>query len=158
MSFDPAAHRLTSSKWFEDFSPGDRYNLPSRTVTSADFAAFRVLSGDNHPIHYDRPFCQALGHPGLFAHGLQVLCFATAGAGLFPHEATDSLIAFLDQSSRFLAPVYENDTLYPALEITECLPQRSTGVIVMRATIYNASGTLVLDGVQRYLLRKRPAA
>lgn len=155
-SFDPRAHRMTRSRWFEDFSPGERYPLPSRTLTAADFGAFRMVSGDNHPIHYDRPFCQALGMSGLFAHGLHVLCFTAAGAGLFPHETTDSLIAFLDQSSKFLRPAVEDDTLYPCLEITECLPQRTTGVIAMRATIHNQRGELVLDGVQRYLVRKRP--
>lgn len=156
--FDPARHRLTPSRWFEDFRPGETYPSPSRTVTTADFAAFRALSGDNHPIHYDRPFCQGLGMSGLFAHGLQVLCFTAAGAGLFPHEATDSLVAFLDQSCRFLHPVVEDDTLYPLLEIVECVAGRSTGVIVMRATIHNQHGALVLEGTQRYLLRRRPAA
>ncbi len=155
--FDPAQHRLARSRWFEDFRPGEIYPLPSRTLTAAEFAAFRALSGDNHPVHYDRPFCQALGMSGLFAHGLQVLCFTAAGAGLFPHEATESLIAFLDQSCRFLRPVIEDDTLYPALEITDCAPQRSTGVIAMRSTIHNQHRTLVLEGTQRYLLRKRPA-
>ncbi len=156
--FDLGAHRMRPSRWFEDFAPGERYILPSRTMTVADFAAFRVVSGDNHPIHYDRPFCQGLGLPGLFAHGLQVLCFTAAGAGLFPHETTDSLVAFLDQSSKFLKPAVENDTLYPVLEITECTPQRTTGVVTMRATIHNQRGELVLDGQQRYLVRKRRPA
>lgn len=155
--FDPRTHRMTRSRWFDDFAPGERYVLPSRTMTAADFAAFRVVSGDNHPIHYDRPFCQALGLSGLFAHGLHVLCFTAAGAGLFPHETTDSLVAFLDQSSKFLKPAVEDDTFYPCLEITECLPQRTTGVIVMRSTIHNQRGELVLEGTQRYLVRKRPA-
>ena len=156
--FDVKKHRMTRSRWFEDFAPGERYVLPSRTMTAAEFAAFRIVSGDNHPIHYDRPFCQALGLPGLFAHGLQVLCFTAAGAGLFPHETTDSMVAFLEQSSRFLKPAVEDDTLYPCLEIVECVPQRTTGVIVMRATIHNQRGELVLEGMQRYLLRKRPAS
>ena len=47
------------------------------------FAAFQAVSLDNHPIHYDVEYCQALGHPGPLAHGLQVLCFTAAGAGLF---------------------------------------------------------------------------
>ena len=156
--FDPAAHRIVPSRWFEDFAPGERFASPSRTMTSAEFAAFRVVSGDNHPIHYDRPFCEARGLPGLFAHGLQVLCFTAAGAGLLPHAMTDSLVAFLDQSSRFLHPVVEGDTLYPALEITECKAQNTTGVIAVRSTLHNQNAVLVLEGTQRYLVRKRPRA
>ena len=39
---------------------------------------------------------------------------AAAGAGLFPHLVEDSLMGFIEQSSRFLAPVYAGDTLYAA--------------------------------------------
>lgn len=154
--FDPAAHLAARQRWFEDFSVGERYLLPSRTVTDADFAAFRTLSGDNHPIHYDAEYCRARGLPGLLAHGLQVLCFTAAGAGRFPHETSDSLVAFLEQSSKFLRPVVAGDTLYPALEIAELIGQRTTGVIVMAASIHNQRRELVLTGEHRYLVRQRP--
>jgi len=156
--FDPEQHRTTRQRWFEDFTTGERYILPSRTVTDAHFAAFQALSGDNHPIHYDQLYCESHGHRSLLAHGLQVLCFTAAGAGQFPHEVSDSLIAFLDQSSRFLAPVYAGDTLYPALEIVALDEQRSTGVLTMRITVHNQSRLRVLDGQHRYLLRMRPIA
>jgi acyl dehydratase len=155
-SFDPSAHLCARQRWFEDFAVGERYVLPSRTVTDADFAAFRTVSGDNHPIHYDAEYCRARGLPGLLAHGLQVVCFAAAGAGQFPHETSDSLVAFLEQSSKFLGPVVEGDTLYPALEIVELTPQRTTGVIVMSATIHNQRRELVMTGEHRYLVKKRP--
>ena len=92
---------------------------------------------------------------GLLAHGLQVVCFTAAGAGQFPHEVSDSLVAFLEQSSRFLAGVIEGDTLYPALEITELKEQRSTGVITMRTSVHNQKRELVLDGWHKYLVKKR---
>ena len=156
-SFDPAAHLCAAQRWFEDFRVGERYVLPSRTLTSANFAAFQIVSGDNHPIHYDVEYCRKRGLGGLLAHGLQVMCFTAAGAGAFPHEVSDSLVAFLEQSSRFLAGAIEGDTLYPALEITELTPQRSTGIIVMRATIHNQKRELVLDGWHKYLVKKRAA-
>jgi acyl dehydratase len=155
--FDPAAHAVAPQRWFEDFVVGERYVLPSRTVTDANFAAFQTVSGDNHPIHYDLEFCRARGLPGPLAHGLQVLCFTAAGAGRFPHEVSDSLTGFLEQSSKFLRMVVAGDTLYPALEIAELIPQRTTGVVVMRATIHNQKRELVLTGEHRYLLRKRPS-
>ena len=154
--FDPQAHLAAPQRWFEDFAVGERYLLPSRTVTDADFAAFRTVSGDNHPIHYDVEYCRARGLPGLLAHGLQVVCFAAAGAGRFPHETSDSLVAFLEQSSKFLGPVVAGDTLYPALEIAALTPQRTTGVIAMTATIHNQRRALVMTGEHRYLVKKRP--
>jgi hypothetical protein len=96
--------------------------------------------------------------PDLLAHGFQVVIQTAAGAGLFPHLVEDSLKAFIEQSSRFLAPVYVGDTLYSAIEVAELLPGRTTGVIVMRSTVHNQHGVLVMDGMQKYLLRRRQAA
>jgi len=85
-----------------------------------------------------------------------VLIQTAAGAGEFPYMVEDSLIAFLEQSSRFLKPVYSGDTLYPALEVVELAPGRSTGVVAMRSTVHNQKSELVMDGTQRYLLRRKP--
>lgn len=147
---------VPEQRWFEDFRLGERFVLPSRTMTEAIFLAFQAASGDNHPIHYNAEFCRARGFPGMLAHGLQTLIQTAAGAGLFPYLTEDSLIGFVDQSSRFLKPVFAGDTLYPTLEVDELTPNRSTGVVGLASTVHNQRGELVLDGHQRYLLRRRP--
>jgi acyl dehydratase len=143
-------------RWLEDFIVGETFYIPSRTVTEAHFLAFQAASGDNHPIHYDREFCKAHGHKDLLAHGYQVVIQTAAGAGIFPHLVEDSLMGFLEQSSRFLKPVYVGDTLYPMLEITDLKPGRTTGVVDMKVTIHNQTGDLVMDGAHKYLVRKKP--
>jgi acyl dehydratase len=153
--FNPADHRRLPNRWFEDFKLGERFILPSRTMTDALFLAFQSASGDNHPIHYDVEYCRRRGMPSMLAHGYQVLIQTAAGAGEFPFMVEDSLVGFLDQSSRFLHPVYSGDTLYPALEVVELSPNKTTGVIAMKSTVHNQSSELVLDGVQRYLVRKK---
>lgn len=153
--FDPAHHHLCEQRWFDDFQLGERFLLPSRTMTEALFAAFQVASGDNHPIHYDVEYCRTRGMPHLLAHGFQVLIQTAAGAGQFPHVVGESLKAFLDQSSRFIGPVYAGDTLYPALEVSGLEPGRSTGVLTMTSTVHNQRRERVLEGTQRYLLRRK---
>jgi acyl dehydratase len=155
--FDPAAHRVVPPRGFEDLVVGERFVLPSRTITEANFAAFQTVSCDNHPIHYDLEYCRKQGHEGLLAHGLQVLSFTAAGAGLFPHVIGQALIGFIEVQAKFLKAVYAGDTLYPALTVTELKPQRTTGMVSMRATVHNQSGALVLDGRHVYLLRLRGA-
>ncbi len=158
MSFDPRTHRVvTAQRWFEDFTLGERFVLPSRTMTEALFAAFQLASGDNHPVHYDAEYCRAHGMPGMLAHGYQVVIQTAAGAGLFPHMVEESLKGFLEQSSRFLHPVFAGDTLYAALMVDEVTPQRTTGVLGLASTVHNQRGVLVMEGRQRYLLRRRPA-
>ena len=157
MSFDPANHRRHANRWFEDFKIGERFILPSRTMTNALFLTFQAASGDNHPVHYDIEYCRRHGMPNMLAHGYQVLIQTAAGAGDFPFMVEDSLVGFLEQSSRFLRGVYSGDTLYPALEIVDLIPNRTTGVIAMVTTIHNQNSELVMDGTQRYLIRKTPA-
>ena len=156
--FDPADHRYPVSLYFEDLEVGTRYYIPSRTLGEANFAAFQMASADNHPIHYDIEYCRARGYPNLLAHGFQVLIQTAAGAGALAHVMSDSLVAFLEQSSKFLAPVYAGDTVYPELEIIELRPQRTTGVVTVRSTVHNQRRERVLEGTQSYLVRRRAAS
>jgi acyl dehydratase len=151
-----ASHRMCEQRWFEDFAVGERFVLPSRTMTEALFGAFALASGDNHPIHYDVEYCRARGMPHMLAHGFQVLIQTAAGAGLFPHMVEDSLKGFVSQSSRFVAPVYVGDTLYSSLAVTALTPQRTTGLLVMASAVLNQQSELVMEGEQTYLLRRRP--
>jgi acyl dehydratase len=156
-AFDPAQHRRHETRWFDDFALGEKFLLPSRTMTEALFLAFQAASGDNHPVHYDVEYCRRRGMPHMLAHGYQVLIQTAAGAGEFPFLVEDSLIGFLEQSSQFRLPVYVGDTLYPTLEIAELAPNRKTGVVGLTSTVHNQAGELVMTGAQRYLIRKRPA-
>lgn len=156
--FDPASHRMIlEQRWFGDFRIGERFILPSRTMTEALFLAFQAASGDNHPVHYNLEYCRSHGLQNMLAHGFQTLIQTAPGAGLFPFMTEDSLVGFLEQSSRFLKPVFAGDTLYPTLEVDELVPNRTTGVVGFQSTIHNQRRELVLAGRQRFLLRVRPA-
>ena len=143
-----------NSKYFEDFSIGDKYLIPSRTQTSGIFSMFQAASGDNDPIHYDLEYCKKRGHPEMLAHGLQVMIQTAAGAGTFPSEVRDSLIGLIEISGKMLKPVYREDTLYPELIISNLIPQNTTGVLEMKAAIYNQKNILVFEGFHKYLIKK----
>ena len=143
------------SKYFEDFSIGDKYILPSRTQTSAIFSMFQCASGDNDPIHYDKEFCKQRGHPEMLAHGLQVLIQTAAGAGTFPSEVRDTLLGLIEVSGKMLKPVYREDTLYPELVISNLISQNTTGIIEMKALVNNQNNVLVFEGLHKYLVKKK---
>ncbi|HUS96363.1 MAG TPA: MaoC family dehydratase [Hyphomicrobiaceae bacterium] len=158
-AFDPDAHHIVPTRYFEDFEVGEVFRSPSRTLTDANFQVFQAASGDNHPIHYDREYCKRHGHRDLLAHGFQVLIQTCPGAGLLPHMLGPALVAFIEQSSKFLGPVYSGDTVYPALTLVACTPQRTTGILILRSSVHNQHRELVLEGEQKLLVRKRvPAA
>ena len=144
-----------NSKYFEDFSIGDKYLIPSRTQTSGIFSMFQAASGDNDPIHYDLEYCKKRGHPEMLAHGLQVMIQTAAGAGTFPSEVRDSLIGLIEISGKMLKPVYREDTLYPELIISNLISQNTTGILEMKAAIYNQKNILVFEGFHKYLIKKK---
>ena len=153
MDFEPEHHRVVPLRGFDELAVGEVFALPSRTVTDSNFAAFQTVSLDNHPIHYDVEYCKRLGYPAPLAHGLQVLAFTAAGAGLFPHVIGEKLIGFIEVNAKFLKAVFPGDTLYPALTIAELKRQKTTGIVAMRATVHNQKRELVLDGMHKYLMR-----
>jgi acyl dehydratase len=141
--------------YFEDFKPGMAFETPARTLGERDFLAFQALTGDDHPIHYDLAHCQALGHPERLAHGLLIVAHTALGAGELAPRVHESMVAFLEQSARFLHPVYVGDTLHPRLVVAELKPQRTTGVLTLRAEVRNQHGELVLEGRHVYLVKRR---
>jgi acyl dehydratase len=151
----PLDDRDEPAHYFEDLEVGQRFPIPSRTMTDALFAAFQLASGDNHPIHYDVEYCRRHGHPQMLAHGFQALIQTAPGAGDFPRYIGGALVGFIEQSSRFLKPVYAGDTVYPMLEVAQLTPQRTTGVVVLRSEIRNQRGETVLEGEMKFLVRKR---
>jgi acyl dehydratase len=147
--------KYQDTTYFEDLQVGETYYIPSRTQTDALFAAFQLASGDNHPIHYDVEYCKARGYPGLLAHGFQTLIQTVPGATDLPHRLGDAMIAFIEQTSRFLKPVFAGDTLYPELTITALTPRRTTGVVTLRSTVCNQRDELCLEGEIKLLVKKR---
>ena len=81
-AYDRIRHRVAEPRWFEDLVVGDRYFIPSRTVTEAHFAAFQTISADNHPIHYDVEYCRERGHKAPLAQ-LRKLTLSRARGSFF---------------------------------------------------------------------------
>ena len=146
---------VREARWFDDFSLGECFALPPRIMTPALFDTFLTASGETHPLHSDSDWCRAQGFPGAMAHGFQVLIQTTAGAGDFHSLVEESLVGLIEQSSRFVRPVFASDTLHPLLQVVELAPNTNTGVVGLRSTVHNQRRELVLEGAQRYLLRMR---
>jgi acyl dehydratase len=74
--------KFEQSRYFEDFTLGETFYIPSRTIGDAEVAAFRAASGDNHPLHYDMEYAKERGFPSILVHPLQMLLYTTPGASV----------------------------------------------------------------------------
>jgi len=145
-------------RYFEDFTVGERFRSPSRTLTDAHFLFFAGMTGDAHPIHYDDEYGRRTRFGRRLTHGLLLTALTAVGASTLAPLIEDSIVAFVEQSSRFLAPAFIGDTITPEHEIVALERKRSAGFLILRVTLRNQRGETVLEGEHRYLIAYRPQA
>lgn len=144
-------------RFFEDFQLGDRFESPSRTLNDAHFLFFSGLTGDAHPLHYDVEYAKGTRFGRPLAHGLMLTGLTAVGASTLSPLIEDSIIAFLEQTTHFRAPVFVGDTVKPRHEVVGLERKRSGGLLTLRVTLTNQRGETVLEGEHRYLVAYRPA-
>lgn len=144
--------------FFEDFRVGDRFHSPSKTLTDAHFLFFAGMTGDAHPIHYDDEYAQKTRFGRRLAHGLLLTSLTAAGASTLGPLIEESIVAFVEQSSRFVSPAFLGDTMRPEHEVVGLERKRSAGLVILRVTLINQRGEIVLEGQHKYLVAYRPAA
>jgi 3-hydroxybutyryl-CoA dehydratase len=141
--------------YFEDFKTGQRFSFGRRTVTDAHFALFAAISGDNHPIHYDDVYAKRSRFGRRVAHGLLIMGMTALGAGSLSACLNESMVAFVEQSCRFLKPVFAGDSIAVEAEVADLTDKGDLGVLRFDIRMTNQEGTVVLEGSQSYLLRRR---
>ncbi len=146
----------TQTKYFEDFQLGEQFQIPPKTMTDAHFLAFADITGDSHPIHYDDEYAKTTRFGKRVAHGLLVTAMTAVGASNLSPLLEGSIVAFVEQASRFLKPVVIGDTITPEIEVTELTPKTEMGLVRLTTRVKNQRGELVLEGMHVYLVKKRP--
>ncbi len=139
---------MSEHRWFEDFKVGDTFESPSKTLNDAHFMFFAGMTGDAHPIHYDDEYAKKTRFGRRLTHGLLLTSMTAVGA---------STVAFLEQTTRFLAPAFIGDTIKPRHEVIDLQRKRSAGLLTLRVTLENQRGETILDGQHKYLIAYRPA-
>lgn len=146
----------TQTKYFEDFQLGEKFHIPPKTMTDERFLAFAEMTGDSHPIHYDDDYAKATRFGKRVAHGLLVTAMTAVGASTLSPLLEGSIVAFVEQSSRFLKPVLIGDTIIPEIEVSELVPKTEIGLVRLKTRVLNQRGEVVLEGMHAYLIKKRP--
>lgn len=145
--------------YWEEWEIGAEFESPARTVTEADIVAFAGLSGDYNPLHINEEYCKQTVFGGRIAHG--PLVYAIAAGLLFQlHLYDDTLIAFLGfEHLKFTKPVKPGDTIHARIKVLEkretSRPDR--GVMKRELRVLNQRGEVVQEGIQTFLLKRKPA-
>jgi acyl dehydratase len=147
------------TRTFEDFHPGDRYDLGSTVVEEAEMVAF-ARRFDPQPFHVDAEAAVRTPFGGLIASGWFT-------SSLFMRLYVDQVLA--DSTSqgspglselRWLAPVRAGDVLRGILTVLESAPSASRpgrGTVVLRGELVREDEP-VLRMTFRGLFGRRAAA
>ena len=126
-------------------SVGDTASF-EKQVTEDDIVAFARATGDEQPLHLDDAHAAKTRFKRRIAHGMLSAGYISAALGikLAPHAT----VIYLNQSLRFLKPVFPGDTVTAKLEVTaidaekrfvtcstECLNQDGDSVLTGEATV-----------------------
>ncbi len=146
--------------YMEDYSVGERFVSPARTMLESDIHAFASLTGDWHPVHTDVEFAKKTPFGERIAHGMLTLCVGSALIFRLGQYITlpKTFIAFYGMESvRFVNPVKIGDTIHCEVEI-EALETKDEkrGIIVSRNTIKNQRDEDVCVYTTRALVGRKP--
>jgi acyl dehydratase len=145
--------------YFEDFTPGDRFESERLIISEAlitEFARFY----DPQIFHTDPEAAKATVYGGLIASGLQTIALTFK---LFLETGTLAASSLgspcLDEIRR-KTPVRPGDTLHVVTEVLETRPSASKadrGIVRVQYTTVNQRGDTVLSMIGNQLVRRRPA-
>jgi len=145
-------------RYFEDFEPGQLFDLGSYEMTRDEIVEFG-RRWDPQPFHVDEGAAAASAFGGLIASGWHTAC-------VFMRLYADALLA--DSASmgspgleelRWLVPVRPGDVLHATAEVLEVAlsarrPDR--GTVFLRWEVHNSRGELVCRLAGRGLFGRRP--
>lgn len=149
----------TRGLYFEDFTVGQTFRTPARTITSTDIVNFACLSGDFNEVHCNWEYCRTTSFGEPVAHG--PLIYAVMGGLQYASGINEgTLLALLQIDKwRMLAPVKHGDTI--RMEQTVVAKKETSkpdrGVITFARRCIKQDGSVVQEMEATLMYRRRPA-
>lgn len=145
--------------YLEDFTPGQAFTTPGRTVTEADIVLFTGLSGDFNPLHVDEEYCRHTPHGTRIAQGLLGVSIASGLVSQMGHLRGTAL-GFLGMTWRYTNVIRAGDTIRVQITVKEARvtskPER--GVLVRQLDVLNQRDEVVQTGEWTVMVLTRPAS
>ncbi len=146
------------TRYFDDFKPGQAFELGSRTITRESILAF-AREYDPQPFHTDEETAKGTIYGGLIASGWQTgaLLMRLFWDGLL-HDCASLGSPGIDEL-RWVKPVRPGDTLSLRYTVLETTPSRSKpdrGIVRSLCELRNQAGEVVLTMKGLGMFMRRP--
>lgn len=112
-----------------------------KTITDADVVLFAGVTGDMNPVHINEVYAKESMFKKRICHGgLVAALFSTVLGTTLPGYGT----IYLGQNSRFVKPVYLNDTIKATVEVVEIIESKNR--VILKTTATNQNDEVVVTG------------
>jgi acyl dehydratase len=145
-------------RYLDDFTPGQNFETPRRTITETDIVNFSAFPGDWNPVHTDEVFAKESPFGERVAHGPMSIGMAfglLSRLDLFDGSAR----ALRNVEWSFEAPVRIGDTVRLVAEVEAVSPHpshRDRGRLTMKAHYLNQRDEQVSRGRFTMVIKRRP--
>ncbi len=145
--------------YYEDYTVGDEFVTPARTITEADIVMFAGLTGDYNRLHTDAEYMKGSIFGERIAHGLLGLALVN-GLKYRTEIDPDGVLAFLGLTWKFTAPIKIGDTIHAVVRIASMreTSKPDRGIVVQAIQVRNQRGEVVQEGEFTTMLKRRPGS
>ncbi|MCP8897464.1 MaoC family dehydratase N-terminal domain-containing protein [Shinella daejeonensis] len=143
--------------FFEQFTVGQDWKTPRRTVTEADIVLFAGMTGDYNPVHTDEVFARQTPFGTRILHGPAVFAIAT-GLEFRLGLKEGTAIAFLGMTWDLKAPVKIGDTIHVYQRVESVRPTKNParGIVGFWVEVRNQNDEICQQGEWKVMFHARP--
>jgi acyl dehydratase len=154
-----AANIGPNALYFDDFSVGQHWFTPRRTITETDVVMFAALTGDYNPVHTDEEFAKTTPFGKRILHGPAVFAIAT-GLEFRLGLKEGTAIAFLGMTWNLKAPVLIGDTIHVFQQVNAVRLTKNPGrgIVTFRVEVRNQRGEICQEGEWKVMFSTRPGS
>lgn len=146
-------------KYFDEFSIGDCWESPARTITETDLVVFAGFSGDYYPLHTDAEYARKSQFGARIMHGPGVFAIAN-GLATRTGIKEGTAIASLGMTWWIERPVFIGDTIRVRERVAKLRPSRSKpnrGIVTFDVEVRNQRDDVCHRGEWVVLFVRTPA-
>jgi len=144
---------MFKGRGFDELKVGEKFS-DSLTVTETHIVMACSIFKDFNSLHSNESFAQGTTFKGRIAHGP-----LTAGimAGVLGNYFSDTAFAYLEQRTRFTAPVRPGDTVTSEWEVVGLEPKAkyNGGVVSLKGNCKNQHDILVAEAEGKVIVTNR---
>lgn len=117
----------------------------SKTLTETDVYSFAGICGDFNPVHIDKQKAEKTIFGRRICHGMLTASFISTVLGMYL-PGPNSI--YLEQSLKFVAPVYIGDTITASVTVLEVKDK----IVKLETIVKNQNGERVVEGIASVMI------